>query len=177
MSLIVSYIFSARNVLIVGFFLFYGLIVLMLSGICGQQSKYLVPCQLQHPPDCPPPQYYPANQLLWWLRRYCNVYCCLGWFLWQHWHHCKQENETAMQIITLAWLKIFVLGKGASLAPWTCCIPSQILLWILNSHGGSGNDGREGILLELTVMLLDPLDFFVVTSHATKWGKMSRTRH
>ncbi len=43
--------------------------------------------------------------------------------------------------------------------PWTCCILSLILLEILGSQGGGGNDGREA---------LDPVDFFVTMSHATK---------
>ncbi len=76
--------------------------------MANHYESYAV-CQLQHPPDHSTPQYHPINQLLWWLERECNGYCCLWWFLWLHWHCCRQEYPAAVQKITSDQLKVLLL--------------------------------------------------------------------
>ncbi len=171
--LVVDFIFASCNMLIVAFLSLSGFTMVMSCKHC----KSFVLCHLQIPPYSHTLQIHPSNQLLRWFRRYCGGYCSLWWFLWWHWHHCRQECEAVVQKITSAWLKNFVLGVGASPVLQTCFIPSLMLLGILESPGGSEDDEREGILFELMTISIDPLTFFVVMCHTTKWVHMSRMRH
>ncbi len=70
--------------------------------IYHHQSSGLFPCYC--PFDCAIQQYLPANQLLMWLDREQNGYCCLGWFLWQYKHHHRQEYKLLVsKILCQRW--------------------------------------------------------------------------
>ncbi len=137
--LFVDWFFSTINFLLLQFLLFSGLTLLMLGDIFHYWSSWILfSVSPQHHPDCPTPQFHPANQFILWLSVKCDDYCCIGWFLWQHWHYHIQKYKAAVQKISCWPESKYLLS---------CCFLRMMILEALRSQGGGGNDGGKGTFL------------------------------